>query len=75
MGGGMKAAPSPQMPPPMTDVKDKTAEEEAKLEAERQRMLDSKKKGQYATILTSGEGLDEPANTSKTTLGGTTKIV
>ena len=69
----MKAAP-PQMPPPMTDVTDKTAEEEARLEAERQRMLDSKKKGQYATILTSGEGLDEPVDTKKTTLGGTSTM-
>ncbi len=71
MGGAMGKA-QPQMPPPMADVTDKTAEEEAKLAAEKQRMLDSKKKGQYATILTSGEGLDEPVDTKKTTLGGTT---
>ena len=64
----------PQMPPPMTDVIDKTAEEEARLAAEKQRMLDTKKKGQYATILTSGEGLDEPVDTKKTTLGGTSTM-
>ena len=71
MGGGMGKSAQPQMPPPMTDVTDKTAEEEARLAAEKQRMLDAKKKGQYATILTSGEGLDEPVDTKKTTLGGT----
>tara|TARA_A200000159_G_C7283785_1_gene322643 strand:+ start:571 stop:798 length:228 start_codon:yes stop_codon:yes gene_type:complete len=74
MGGGMGKMSAPQMPPPMTDVTDKTAEEEAKLAAEKQRMLDTKKKGQYATILTSGEGLDEPVETQKTTLGGQTTI-
>ena len=72
MGGGMKS--QPQMPPPITDVTDKTAEEEATLAAEKQRMLDAKKKGQYATILTSGEGLDEPVDTKKTTLGGTSTM-
>ena len=74
MGGGMGKMSAPQMPPPMTDVTDKTAEEEAKLAAEKQRMIDTKKKGQYATILTSGEGLDEPVETKKTTLGGQTTI-
>tara|TARA_R100000315_G_scaffold59847_1_gene35948 strand:- start:611 stop:835 length:225 start_codon:yes stop_codon:yes gene_type:complete len=73
MGGGMGKS-TPQMPPPMTDVTDKTAEEEAKLAAEKQKMLDAKKKGQYATILTSGEGLDEPVETQKTTLGGTSTM-
>jgi len=29
-----------------------------------------KKKGQYGTILTSGTGVEEEANTSKTVLGG-----
>jgi len=33
-------------------------------------MLGSKKKGMYGTILTSGEGVTEEANTEKTVLGG-----
>lgn len=66
---GMKSAP--QMPPPIEQtVVDKTAEAEAKLSAEKEKMLGSKKKGMYGTILTSGEGVTEEANTEKTVLGG-----
>jgi hypothetical protein len=66
---GMKSAP--QMPPPVDPiVTDKTAEAEAKLSAEKEKMLGSKKKGMYGTILTSGEGVTEEANTEKTVLGG-----
>lgn len=66
---GMKSAP--QMPPPIdTSITDKTAEAEAKVAAEKQKMLGMKKKGQYGTILTSGTGVEEEANTSKTVLGG-----
>lgn len=67
---GMKS--SPQMPPPVdTSVTDRTAEKEAALEAEKQKMLSAKRKGQYGTILTSGMGVDEEAETKKTMLGGT----
>ena len=67
MGG--KSAP--QMPPPVdTAVQDKQAESEAKLAAEKEKALSQKKKGMYATILTSGEGVEEEATTSKSLLGG-----
>ena len=60
----------PQMPPPMDDVTDKTAEAEAKVEAERQKAIGTKRKGQYGTILTGGQGVTEEATTNKTLLGG-----
>jgi len=59
------------MPPPIEpEIIDKTAEAEAKVAAEKEKMLGMKKKGQYGTILTSGTGVEEEANTSKTVLGG-----
>ncbi|OUU35516.1 MAG: hypothetical protein CBC16_10860 [Verrucomicrobia bacterium TMED56] len=64
----------PQMPPPVDQsVYDKTAEAEAQAAAEKEKMLGSKKKGMYGTILTSGEGLEDEAETSKTVLGGGVK--
>ena len=61
----------PQMPPPVDQsVYDKTSEAEAQAAAEKEKMLGSKKKGMYGTILTSGEGLEDEAETSKTVLGG-----
>lgn len=67
---GMKRAPA--MPPPVDkSVIDRTAEKEAKLEKEKGKMLATKKKGQYGTVLTSGMGLNEEADTAKTALGGT----
>ena len=64
----------PQMPPPVDQsVYDKTAEAEAQAAAEKEKMLGSKKKGMYGTILTSGEGLEDDAETSKTVLGGGVK--
>lgn len=66
---GMKS--TAQMPPQVEpEVIDKTAEAEAKVAAEKEKMLGMKKKGQYNTILTSGTGVEEEANTSKTVLGG-----
>jgi hypothetical protein len=66
---GMKS--TPQMPPPVDPiVTDKTTEAEAKLSAEKEKMLSSKKQGMYGTILTSGQGVTEEANTEKTVLGG-----
>ena len=70
MGGGMKS-PSMPMPQPMPEIDDKVAESEAKLEAERQRMIALGKQGSYGTLLTSGEGVKEPAQTAQTLLGGT----
>ena len=67
---GMKS--QPQMPPPVDQsVYDKTAEKEAALEAEKQKALGSKRKGMYGTILTSGQGVENEAETAKTKLGGT----
>tara|TARA_X000001388_G_scaffold28070_3_gene19832 strand:+ start:69 stop:293 length:225 start_codon:yes stop_codon:yes gene_type:complete len=64
----------PQMPPPVDQsVKDRTAEAEAQAEAEKQKMLGSKKKGMYGTILTSGEGVEDDAEVGQTLLGGGVK--
>ena len=61
----------PQMPPPVDQsVYDKTAEAEAKVAAEKEKMLGTKKKGMYGTILTSGVGDETEATTDKTVLGG-----
>jgi len=69
---GMKSQPQ-QMPPPVveTSVQDKVDASEAALEAEKQKALGAKRKGMYGTILTSGQGVEEEAATSKTLLGGT----
>lgn len=66
---GSKAAP--QMPPPVdTSVQDKVDASEAKLADEKAKALRTKKQGMYGTILTSGQGVEEEATTSKTVLGG-----
>ena len=67
MGGGMKSAPMP-MPQPDPVIDDKVAESEAKLEAERQRLLALNKQGGYGTILTSGSGLKDEPETGQTLL-------
>tara|TARA_R110000796_G_scaffold220224_1_gene336354 strand:- start:236 stop:448 length:213 start_codon:yes stop_codon:yes gene_type:complete len=67
MGG--KSAP--EMPPAVDQsVYDKTEKAEAKLAGEKEKLLGSKKKGMYGTILTSGKGVEEEATTSQTLLGG-----
>ena len=68
MGG--KAAPVPMPPPVDTSVQDKLDASEANLEAEQQAAIGIKKKGMYGTILTSGTGIEEEANTSTSLLGG-----
>ena len=61
----------PQMPPPVdTRVEDAAAKAEAKAAAEKEKMIGSKKKGMYGTILTGGEGVEEEATTSQSLLGG-----
>lgn len=63
---------SPAMPPPVdTSVTDRTAEKEAAVADEKKKMLAVKKAGAGSTILTSGMGVDEEAETKKTMLGGT----
>jgi hypothetical protein len=67
---GLKS--TPQMPPPVdTSITDKTAEAEAKLEAEKQKAMKVGRKGMYGTILTSSKGVEDEATTGKTLLGGT----
>ena len=67
MGG--KSAP--QMPPEVdTSVQDKLDASEAKLASETSKAMGVKRKGQYGTILTSGKGLTEEADTSGSLLGG-----
>ena len=68
MGGGMKSAPMP-MPQPDPVIDDKVAESEAKLEAERQRMISLGKQGSYGTLLTSGEAVKEEAPVAQTLVG------
>lgn len=67
----MGGKPQPQMPPAVdTSVQDKLDTSEAKLAAEKSKAMGVKKKGQYGTILTSGKGVEEEANTSTSLLGG-----
>jgi hypothetical protein len=63
---------APIQAPPAIDqsVYDKTDAAEAKVSAEKSRMLSTNKKGQSGTILTSGQGVEEEATTSQTLLGG-----
>ncbi len=64
----------PQMPPPVDQsVYDRTDKAEAEAAAEKDKLLGDQKKGMYGTILTSGEGIEEEAETSKTVLGGGVK--
>jgi hypothetical protein len=64
----------PQMPPPVEQsVYDRTDQAEAEAAKEKEKMLGTKKKGMYGTILTSGEGVEDDAETSKTVLGGGVK--
>ena len=61
----------PQMPPPVdTSVQDKVDASEAKLAAEKEKAIGTKKKGMYGTILTTGKGVEEEATTSSSLLGG-----
>ena len=63
----------PQMPPPVEQsVYDRTDQAEAEAAKEKEKMLGTKKKGMYGTILTSGEGVEDEANVQKTVLGGGT---
>jgi uncharacterized membrane protein len=43
---------------------------EAKLASAKEKAMGVKKKGQYGTILTSGQGVEEDATTSNSLLGG-----
>ena len=53
-----------------TRVEDAAAKAEAKAAAEKEKMIGSKKKGMYGTILTGGQGVEEEATTSQSLLGG-----
>ena len=70
MGGKAQA----QMPPPVEpEVYDRTADAEAEAAKEKEKMLGTKKKGMYGTILTSGEGVEDDADVGTTHLGGGVK--
>ena len=61
----------PQMPPPVdTRAEDAAAKAEAKVAAEKKKLIDTKKKGMGSTILNTGEGIEEEATTSTSLLGG-----
>ena len=68
MGG--KSQPMPMPPPVDTRVEDAAAKAEAKVAAEKKKMIDTKKKGMKANILNTGEGLTDEADTSESLLGG-----
>ena len=64
----------PQIPPPEDQsVYDRTDQAEAEPEKEKEKMLGSKRKGMYGTILTSGEGVEDEADVGTTLLGGGVK--
>jgi len=61
----------PQMPPPVdTSVQDKVDASEAKLAKEKEKAIGLKKKGMHGTILNTGKGIEEEADTSSSLLGG-----
>ena len=67
----MGGKPQPQMPPAVdTSVQDKMDASDAKLAAEKSKAMGVKKKGMHGTILTSGKGVDDEADTSSSLLGG-----
>ena len=66
---GMK--PSIEMPPAIDpEVVAKKKESEVKLEKEKKKITQLASSGNYGTILTSGSGGTEEAETSQTMLGG-----
>ena len=70
---GLKAPMMYEMPPPPAvdpDVAKKEAESAAKLEAEKRKAISNRTKGRGGTILTSGQGVEEEANTAATSLIG-----
>ena len=61
----------PKMPPPPAvdpEVATKEAESAAKLEAEKKKAIGLRKKGMGETIMTSGQGVTEEAQTGKSIL-------
>jgi len=67
MGGKVQ----PQMPPPVdTSVQDKMDASDAKLAKEKEKAIGLKKKGMHGTILNTGTGIEEEADTSSSLLGG-----
>ena len=61
----------PQMPPPVdTSVQEKVDASEAKLAKEKEKAIGLKKKGMHGTILNTGTGIEEEADTSSSLLGG-----
>jgi len=65
---GLKAPVMPSPPPVDTSVQDKMDASEAKLEAEKRKAIGLRTKGMGGTIMTSGQGVEEDANTVSTSL-------
>ena len=65
---GLKAPMMPLPPPVDPEVATKEAESKAKLEAEKKKAISNRMKGRGGTILTSGQGVEEEANTAATSL-------
>ena len=66
---GLKAPAMPLPPPVDTSVQDKMDASEAKLEAEKKKAIGLRKKGMGGTIMTSGTGVTDEAQTGKSVLG------
>ena len=67
----MGAKTMPQMPPPPAvdpEVAAKEAASEAKLAAEKRKAISSRMKGRGSTIMNTGTGLTEEADTATTSL-------
>ena len=65
---GLKAPVMPPPPPVDTSVQDKMDASEAKLEAEKKKAMELRKKGMGGTILTGGQGVEEEAKTVASSL-------
>ena len=68
---GLKQPMMAQMPPPPAvdpSVAAKEAASEAKLAAEKKKAISNRMKGRGGTILTSGQGVEEEAQTGKSVL-------
>ena len=68
---GLKQPMMAQMPPPPAvdpEVAVKEAASEAKLAAEKKKAISNRMKGRGGTILTSGQGVEEEAQTGKSVL-------
>jgi|TARA_E500000305_G_scaffold109443_1_gene114449 hypothetical protein len=68
--GSIFAPKMPKPPPIDTSLRDREAKAQENLEKEKQRLLSAGRMGMGSTILTSGRGVTDEAETGRTLLGG-----